>query len=91
MLVGVGDLSPGHNRGAALLCRPLVFISPPLNASASLYIVCVDTSACCVALALVRIPHNAFSMNQQLTIVNPELLNVRCVRLSEGFLCPRYA
>ena len=35
-LAGLSDLTPGTNKGQALLCRPLVFLAPPLNASATL-------------------------------------------------------
>lgn len=29
-------LQPGLNRGTVVLCRPLVFVAPPLNASGTL-------------------------------------------------------
>ncbi|GLC57068.1 hypothetical protein PLESTB_001179400 [Pleodorina starrii] len=70
------DLQPGSNRGVALLCRALVFVSPPLNASGTLYLVCVDTSCCCLVLALTHIHHDAFDMTQLLTITHPELRHV---------------
>jgi len=76
-LAGLTSLKPGGvNRGMALLCRPLVFIAPPLNASATLYLVCVDTAGSCFALALVRVSHDAFNMSQLLTVVHPELHNI---------------
>ena len=37
-LAGLSDLTPGTNKGQALLCRPLVFLAPPLNASATLWV-----------------------------------------------------
>jgi hypothetical protein len=36
LLGGVSELSPGNNRGVVIACRPLVFLAPPLNASATL-------------------------------------------------------
>ncbi|KAG2433916.1 hypothetical protein HXX76_008268 [Chlamydomonas incerta] len=72
------DLVPGSNRGAALLCRPLVFVAPPLAASSSgtLYLVCVDTAGSVLALALTHIPHDAFDMTALLTVLHPELRHV---------------
>ncbi|EFJ42533.1 hypothetical protein VOLCADRAFT_97422 [Volvox carteri f. nagariensis] len=70
------DLHPGMNRGVAVLCRPLVFVSPPLNASGTLYLICVDTDSNCFVLALTHIHHDAFHMSQLLTITHPDLKHV---------------
>ncbi|EFJ42531.1 hypothetical protein VOLCADRAFT_97417 [Volvox carteri f. nagariensis] len=75
-LRGIPDLHPGMNRGAAVLCRPLVFVSPPLNASGTLYLICVDTDSNCFVLALTHIHHDAFHMSQLLTITHPDLKHV---------------
>ncbi|GLI61359.1 hypothetical protein VaNZ11_003722, partial [Volvox africanus] len=72
----IRDLQPGANRGLAVLCRALVFVSPPLNASGTLYLVCVDTGGCCFVLALTHIYHDAFDMTQLLTVVHPEMRHV---------------
>ena len=37
----------------------------------------MDTSGACLALALVRVSHDAFDMDTVLTIVNPELIRVQ--------------
>eukprot|EP00198_Chlamydomonas_reinhardtii_P004662 XP_001693998.1 predicted protein [Chlamydomonas reinhardtii] len=72
------DLVPGSNRGVVLLCRPLVFVAPPLAASSSgtLYLVCVDTAGAVLALALTHIPHDAFDMTALLAVLHPELRHV---------------
>ncbi|KAG2446526.1 hypothetical protein HYH02_008513 [Chlamydomonas schloesseri] len=72
------DLAPGSNRGVVLLCRPLVFVAPPLAASSSgtLYLVCVDTAGSVLALALSHIPHDAFDMTALLAVLHPELRHV---------------
>ncbi|GIM00083.1 hypothetical protein Vretimale_5012 [Volvox reticuliferus] len=72
----IRDLQPGPNRGLAVLCRALVFVSPTLNASGTLYLVCVDAGGCCFVLALTHIYHDAFDMTQLLTIVHPEMRQV---------------
>ncbi|GIL49201.1 hypothetical protein Vafri_5346 [Volvox africanus] len=72
----IRDLQPGANRGLAVLCRALVFVSPPLNASGTLYLVCVDAGGCCFVLALTHIYHDAFDMTQLLTVVHPEMRQV---------------
>lgn len=74
-LVGLPGLSTGtSNKRRALMCRPLVFVSAPLSASATLYVISVDTTGSVICLALVRISHDAFGMDQVLTVVNPELI-----------------
>ncbi|MEW5297516.1 MAG: hypothetical protein WDW36_000721 [Sanguina aurantia] len=81
-------LQPGVNKGKALLCRPLVFLAPPLNASATLYLVCADTSGSCFALALVRVAHDAFNLSQLLTVVNPELHEVEVNYKEQNYKFP---
>lgn len=70
----------GINRGAALLCRPLVFLSPPMLTHAGtmgLYLVCVGTKGTsCFAVAIASVSHDSFDMAALLTIVHPELLEV---------------
>jgi hypothetical protein len=88
-LVGLPGLSTGtSNKKRALVCRPLVFLAAPLSASATLYVISVDTTGSIMCLALVRISHDAFSMDQVLTVVNPELIAVRAEWKGQRFEMP---
>ncbi|GFR48021.1 hypothetical protein Agub_g9851, partial [Astrephomene gubernaculifera] len=70
------ELHPGPNPGQVVLCRPLVFVAPPLNASGTLYLVCVDTGGCVFVLSLAHVHHDAFDMTALLAVLHPQLRNV---------------
>lgn len=54
-----------------------VYATWSLSVSCLRYLVCVDSRASCFALALVRVSHSAFDMDQVLTVINPELMDIR--------------
>lgn len=89
-LPGISSGPPGHNanRRRALVCRPLVFVAAPLSASATLYVISVDTTGSVICLALVRISHDSFAMDQVLTIVNPELIAVSVENRGQRYELP---
>ncbi|KAG2486544.1 hypothetical protein HYH03_014845 [Edaphochlamys debaryana] len=75
-LTPLQGLRPGPNRGCVLLCRPLAFLRAPLNASGTLYLVCVDSSGSLLALALLHHPLDCCGMSQLLAVTHPELRRV---------------